>query len=245
MILEVDCGNTLIKWRVMGQAKGLKSQFGAANDLEHLLAQVDTLHPGAVKLVRAVSVRGDVETQALLEALKGKFLVDVKLANSTAYLAGVTNGYLQPHLLGADRWMAIVSAYSRIGGACLILDVGTAVTSDFVSFDGLHLGGFICPGMRLMQEQLCNQTSRISLQPGLRSTNNSPGRTTSEAVEGGALLMLAGFIETQVKMARQCLGNDFAVVVTGGDASVVAPWLKSAIVIPDLVFEGLALAIPD
>lgn len=245
MILEVDCGNTRIKWRVLDRVRGFVADFGATGDLDSFLAQVDAFPQGAVKLVRVVSVRGDVETQALLEALKLKFLVDVRLAHSVAYLAGVTNGYKQPQLLGTDRWMAIVSAYRCAGGACLILDVGTAVTSDFVSVDGLHLGGFICPGMRLMREQLCRQTRRINIQSGLGSAYSSPGKTTTEAVEGGTQLMLAGFVEAQVKMARELLGDSFVVVITGGDASTVAPWLPSAIVAPDLVFEGLALAIPD
>ena len=245
MILEIDCGNTRIKWRVLDQVNCLVSDSGAASDLERLLAQINELSPCSISFVRAVSVRSDVETQALLDALELRFSVDVKFVASSPYLAGVTNGYAEPHLLGTDRWMAITSAYKLTGTACLVLDVGTAVTSDFLSADGLHLGGFICPGIRLMREQLDKQTRRISYQSGSRSVCNCPGKTTADAVECGTQLMLSGFVETQVKKAGELLGKQFTVVVTGGDASLIADLLPAAIVVPDLVFGGLALAFPD
>jgi type III pantothenate kinase len=245
MILEVDCGNTLIKWRVLDRMGGLVCNSGAANDLVRLLAQMCQLPTGSISFVRAVSVRGDAETETLLEALEERFSVDVMLATSSPFLAGVKNGYVEPQLLGADRWMAITSAYSMTKSACLVLDVGTAVTSDFVSADGLHLGGFICPGIRLMREQLGKQTRRINFQPGSRSDCNCPGTTTAEAVECGTQLMLVSFVENQVKKAGELLGKQFTVVITGGDASLVASSLPSAVVVPDLVFRGLALAFPD
>jgi type III pantothenate kinase len=245
MILEVDCGNTRIKWRVLDRVKYLVSDFGAANDLHHFVAQMSELPRDSISFVRAVSVRGDAETQALLEALVSRFSVDVKFATSSDYLAGAKNGYKEPQLLGADRWMAIAGAYALTNTACLVLDVGTAVTSDFVSADGVHLGGFICPGIRLMREQLTKHACRINFEPRLQSGCNSPGKTTAEAVECGTQLMLTGFVETQVKKACEFLGERFTVVITGGDAHLVAASLPVAMVVPDLVFSGLALAFPD
>ena len=245
MILEVDCGNTLLKWRVLDQVGRIVSAAGAADDIDHLLAQLNELTMSSVGFVRVVSVRSDAETQALLGALECKFSVDVKLAISAPYLAGVTNGYREPHLLGADRWLAIVSAYSRSGSACLVLDVGTAVTSDFVSADGMHLGGYICPGVRLMRDQLGKQTRRINFLPGSRMDCIAPGKTTAEAVECGTQLMLVSFVESQVQMARKLLGERFIVFITGGDAALIAVALPDALIVPDLVFDGLALAFPE
>jgi type III pantothenate kinase len=56
--------------------------------------------------------------------------------------------------------------------------------------------------------------------------------------------MLKGFAATQLELARQYLGNDFVVFVTGGDAGLVRGVLPEARLIPDLVFVGLALSCP-
>ena len=71
-----------------------------------------------------------------------------------------------------------------------------------------------------------------------------PGRSTIEAVERGCLLMLRGFVQTQLELARDYWGRDFDVFLTGGDASLVSNMLPGARVMPDLVFVGLALACP-
>ena len=38
-----------------------------------------------------------------------------------------------PHELGADRLVNAVAAYDRFGGACAVVDFGTAITFDVVS----------------------------------------------------------------------------------------------------------------
>lgn len=245
MILEVDCGNTLIKWRLLDSALGKAVFAGAGADIEQLSEQLAELPSGSVSFVRVVSVRAEGETQHLLEMLGCRFSASVKLSGSAPYLAGVSNGYLEPALLGADRWMAIIAAYEMAKMACLVLDVGTAVTSDFVSDDGIHLGGFICPGIRLMRSQLGQHTQRISYQSGARSDCTIPGRRTAEAVEHGTELMLIGFINTQLGAAERLLGKRYSVFLTGGDAPLVAAAIPDARVVPDLVFRGLALAIPE
>ena len=245
MILEIDCGNTLIKWRVFDASSQLVSISGAAHDLDALMRELCERTPESIASVRIVSVRSDAETDALVRALQNKFSVTVSLACSSTYLSGVTNGYAQPHLLGTDRWLALVSAYDLMRSACLVLDLGTAVTSDFVTAKGLHLGGYICPGVRLMREQLGRHAGRINIHQGARTDCRIPGITTAEAVEGGTQLMLSGFVDTQINIAREVLGETFSVVITGGDASLIAASLTSAVIVPDLVFRGLRLAIPD
>ena len=146
-----------------------------------------------------------------------------------------------------DRWLAVVGAYQLSGGACLVLDLGTAVTADFVAANGEHLGGYICPGLPLMRNQLRTHTRRIryddiSAERALQSLQ--PGRSTVEAVERGCALMLRGFALAQVELARERWGGDFTVYLTGGDAALVSEVLPRARLVSDLVFVGLALACP-
>jgi type III pantothenate kinase len=247
MILELDCGNSFIKWRVIANGDSGSAVGGVADSDDALIATLSELSAVTLTQCRLVSVRTRDETNKLILALASRFAIDAVCAAPALELAGVQSGYDDYQLLGLDRWLALVAAYQLAGKACLVLDLGTAVTSDFVTADGQHLGGFICPGMTLMRSQLKNHTRRIrydDMDAKRSLASYSPGRSTVEAVERGCHLMLKGFAATQLEMARQYWGEDFVIFVTGGDAGLVSESLPGARLMPDLIFVGLALACP-
>jgi type III pantothenate kinase len=244
MILELDCGNTFIKWRLLDRECAVAG--GVADTDQALVLAVQEC---AVKLraCRMVSVRSDDETTSLIALLEGAFAVRCYRASPAKALAGVVNGYQQYERLGLDRWLAVVGAYQVSRRACLVIDLGTAVTSDFVTAEGRHLGGFICPGVPLMRTQLRTHTRRTrfaSDEAWLAIGNLSPGESTAEAVERGCLLMLRGFVNGQLAIAAEYLGDQFDVFLAGGDAPLVVDVIPGARVVPDLVFLGLAIACP-
>jgi type III pantothenate kinase len=246
MILELDCGNSRIKWRVLCSADSRVLFAGSVVDGMQLLEALLGLSGLALLKCRLSSVRSDDATAGLIALISSKFSVEFIVARSRANWAGVSNGYYQPGKLGADRWLAILAAYKLAGGACLVIDVGTAVTVDLVTVSGEHLGGYICPGLRLMGDQLVASASGISgLHVGVGSLQDlTPGRVTHEAVARGGVLMLRGFIESQLQAAPELLGGSFTVFLTGGDAELVGRLSVEARFVPDLVFIGLAIACP-
>lgn len=247
MILELDCGNSFIKWRVLGEDVRRVIGEGVVDSDLALLESLKGLKGLSLLHCRLVSVRTAEETSALISLLTEAFGVSVVCATPAREMSGVRNGYEEFERLGLDRWLAILGGFHLASGACLVLDFGTAVTADFIAGDGEHLGGFICPGMPLMRNQLRTHTRRIrygdlAAERALESL--VPGRTTVEAVERGCLLMLRGFVLTQLELARNYWGEDFAVFLTGGDADLVSEIVPEARVVPDLVFVGLAMACP-
>jgi len=247
MILELDCGNSFIKWRVLdADVRRMVGEGVVDSDLA-LLESLKALKGLALKFCRLVSVRTAEETSALISLLTEAFGVSVVCAAPSREMSGVRNGYEEFERLGLDRWLAMLGGFHLASGACLVLDFGTAVTADFISRNGEHLGGFICPGMPLMRNQLRTHTRRIrygdlAAERALESL--VPGRTTVEAVERGCSLMLRGFVLTQLELARSYWGEDFVVFLTGGDADLVSGIVPEARVVPDLVFVGLAMACP-
>ncbi|RON39807.1 pantothenate kinase [Pseudomonas brassicacearum] len=247
MILELDCGNSFIKWRVLdADVRRVVGEGVVDSDLA-LLESLKALKGLTLKFCRLVSVRTAEETSSLISLLTEAFGVSVVCAAPSREMSGVRNGYEEFERLGLDRWLAMLGGFQLASGACLVLDFGTAVTADFISRDGEHLGGFICPGMPLMRNQLRTHTRRIrygdlAAERALESL--VPGRTTVEAVERGCSLMLRGFVLTQLELARSYWGDDFAVFLTGGDADLVSGIVPEARVVPDLVFVGLAMACP-
>ncbi|MCX2890369.1 MULTISPECIES: pantothenate kinase [Pseudomonas] len=247
MILELDCGNSFIKWRVIHAADAVIAGGGIVDTDQALVAEVAALVAVRLTGCRIVSVRSEEETDALCAVIAQAFAVQAQVAHPAQEMAGVRNGYDDYQRLGMDRWLAALGAFHLAGGACLVIDLGTAAKADFVAADGEHLGGYICPGMPLMRSQLRTHTRRIrydddSAERALVSL--SPGRSTVEAVERGCVLMLQGFARTQLEQARALWGEAFTVFLTGGDAPLVKDAIPQARVVPDLVFVGLAMACP-
>lgn len=247
MILELDCGNTLIKWRVISSGSGEVVFVGVAVNVAELLVDLQRLSELSLQRCRLVSVRGEEETALLIVAIERAFALKCCLAQPALCVAGVRNGYADYRRLGMDRWLAIIGAYQLARGACLVLDLGTAITADYVDATGGHLGGYICPGLPLMRGLLRTHTQRIRYEnpvAGLRGRPLQPGRTTMDAVERGSVLMLRGFADTQLAVAGECLGADFEVFLTGGDSALIEDVVPFARVVPDLVFIGLAVVCP-
>lgn len=248
MILELDCGNSFIKWRVLSAAPARAVvAAGVADALDELQGAVAAIPGLALCHSRLVSVRSDEETAGIVSFIALHFGVEARCVSPVREFAGVQNGYSDFARLGLDRWLAILGAYHQVRRACLVLDLGTAVTADFVSQEGRHIGGFICPGMPLMRNQLRTHTRRIRYDDAAASEalhSMVPGRSTVEAVERGCVWMLRGFVQAQQELAREYWGEDFDVFLTGGDAALLREQLPGACLAPDLIFAGLAIACP-
>ena len=59
-----------------------------------------------------------------------------------------------PRELGADRLVNAVAAFEKVGGPCIVVDLGTALTYDIVSEEGEYVGGIIAPGVEISMEAL-------------------------------------------------------------------------------------------
>lgn len=246
MILELDCGNSFVKWRVISDATVPPIIEGIATQAADIIWDLLARDIGKITRCRLVSVRSDAETRAIMDVLAESLGVDISKVHPTERTAGVVNGYRDQHRLGMDRWLALIAAYDMCGGACLVIDLGTAITVDLVDRKGAHLGGYIAPGVALLRGQLLAHTRRIHYdaeETALALSDASPGRSTAEAVERGCLIMVRSYVSSQIASAEIYLGNDFVTYLTGGDASLAAD-LPGVRCVPDLVFRGLAIACP-
>lgn len=241
MILELDCGNSFIKWRILDIDANLIAR-GAIEEEPQLFIALEN-YKQQISFCRLVSVRSEQATLALIEQLKSHYRISIKQAVSLPLSHGVKNGYLDYKRLGADRWAAIVAAYKTSNKAVLVLGFGTAITCDFINAEGQHLGGFITPGLSLMRRQLLSNTGRIHYDKHIdKDPSGKLGTCTEDAIDNGCHLMIQSFIKQQLASATQYLGEDFTVFVSGGDAKYFE--IPHAIYSPDLIFNGLALLCP-
>ncbi len=147
-----------------------------------------------------------------------------------------------PRELGADRLVNAVAAYERYGGACIVVDFGTAITYDVVSAGGEYLGGIIAPGMEISLEALWARAAKLP-EVELGEPRALIGKTTVDAVRSGMVYGFASQVDGIIGRLRAELGVDAPAIATGGLAHHIVPGFTASIDDVDelLTLEGLRL----
>ena len=229
--LLMDAGNSRLKWAVV-EAGQWRAQGGSEYvDLSALQAQ---LTAGTDCFI--ASVASTVQEQQLAALLEAAGLGATWLTAEAAF-SDVKNTYLNPQQLGVDRWMGLIAARRRTHEPVLVVSVGTAMTVDALSADGVFLGGVIVPGVSLMRQALQQGTARIGDAAG--HWQAFP-RTTADAVQSGIVAALCGAIQLQHARLAEAAGAAPHCLLTGGDAAMLLPHLTvPAELVPALVLEGM------
>lgn len=142
-------------------------------------------------------------TFPLMRLVCGKTQVPVKCA------------YLTPETLGADRLAAVVAAnYLQPGRNILVVDIGTCITFDFISAEGIYEGGNISLGPTMRLKALHEFTAKLPLVER-RGTAPDMGNTTETAIRSGVVLGVKYEVEGYVKHFME-KHPDLLVYLTGG-----------------------------
>nr|WP_300310129.1 type III pantothenate kinase [Halomonas sp.] len=244
MILDLDIGNTLSKWRLKDSVSSEIRSRGAVWTRDEWKPGADIPDLEVVETVRISSVaRRSVLTQT--ERLLKDNVRTVHVARPAHETLGVTNGYVEPGRLGVDRWMGVLAGY-QLAGACCVVDCGSAITIDFVLPGGRHLGGYILPGLRLMKESLKLGTGNVAIDPDSEADELlAPGRRTAEAVNHGIYLAAVSAVNRIYAEVCDRESISLPMLVTGGDALVVSRGIQVPHAIwPDMVYAGLEACFP-
>ena len=76
----------------------------------------------------------------------------------------IKNLYHSPETLGMDRLASVIGAYNKHPqNNILVIDMGTAITYDFINSNGEYLGGNISPGINMRLNALNHYTSKWPL----------------------------------------------------------------------------------
>jgi type III pantothenate kinase len=245
MILVIDVGNTRLKWAWL-TSTGLSDQQavvhrGAKPAVWAAALFQSTQKPGRVLVS---NVAGADMAKDLARLTKKTFKVEAEMITASAQFDGLSNGYLDPTLLGADRWLALIGAWTKAKAALCVVDAGTAVKVDSVDADGQHLGGLIAPGIHMMREALMTKTSDIA-KAASQSSPSMAGvlaNNTVAAISRGAVYAVAGLADRAAQVIEQNAGKAPKLFITGGDATIVAGVMRSrGETVPDLVLQGLAV----
>ncbi len=144
--------------------------------------------------------------------------------------------------LGADRVANVVGALCITPPPVIVLDAGTATTTEVVDVQGVFLGGAIAPGRRMLGNALRLGTAQLPAVPLGADLPSPLGIDTRDAIRAGTNLGFIGMVERILGATRRVLGVPACpVLVTGGDRQFCLrhiPALTPAP--PHLTLRGLA-----
>jgi len=240
MILLIDMGNTRIKWMLNQGGVSIASGFIATGSSLVQLDEVLSPYRSAIEHVFAASVLGEAADEDLVLWCRALLSLEVQFVRSQDFACGVHNAYEEPQLLGVDRWLALISSFNREHKACVVVSCGTAVTVYLITAAGIHLGGYIAPGLALMLTALNTKTRLITVGLHPQSLSLGPGRNTHSAVHNATAVMLVGLVKAALsELSRVNQSDDISVLISGGDGEKIIPFLPRAQYIPELVLDGL------
>lgn len=231
MIL-IDVGNSSIKWCEAGESLGPVHRTSRSADQLALDLQAKEIAQQSVWLS---SVADEAFDDTLSAALTAIDFDPVHRLVTPATQRGLVNSYQDPAKMGVDRWLAMLGAWDGHHRALVVVDVGTALTIDLVAADGRHEGGYILPGLRLMEQSLFRDTQRVRYDQGLEPSLG-PGMHTGACVRSG--LWAAAFGAVHLVLQQH---PDHHLIVTGGDGQALLSLGLNGEWRPNLVLEGLAI----
>ena len=240
-ILELDAGNTRLKWRLIQEDVILhRGELNNTASWETYLPVIlDRL--GSFDLARASVVSGSERHKLLFSMIQQSFGVEFQAARTKACWRGLTLAYHNPSALGVDRWLAMLAAHCvhKVHHK-IIIDSGTALTIDVINQYGEHQGGYIVPGVTLMKQALQINTANLPVTENIVESV-TPGKTTVQCIDHGVLAMTVAMINAQLGKFKNSV-----VYLTGGSSPVLLPHINAECVYqPELVMDGLALAFKE
>lgn len=235
MLLLIDAGNTSTKCCLYDIHSGYQ-----------LISATDALvKVSEITAVVYSSVSDSEELKQILDAAEQHHISTIK-AKVSSELAGLTCGYENVSNLGIDRWLAVIATDDLFQNEpAVIVDAGTAMTVDFITQRRDHLGGWIAPGLRLMQDSIVNKAPGVFSDDSLNHNFETEvfANDTPKALLQGVRHCLLGSIERAVAELQNKVSSQITevkLVITGGDAEYLCKSVKYPVNHqPLLVFKGL------
>lgn len=248
MLLAIDVGNTnigvgifqkksLIKsWKIRTERDKTCDEYGIT------LLNLLSLSGMKVKEIKSVILSSVVPPLTPVFQDLSRSLFGIK---SIVVGPGVKTGmailYENPLEVGADRVVAAVAAYDKLGGPCVVVDFGTATTFDAVSSKGEYLGGAIAPGIQISAEALYLRTAKLP-HIEIKKPRKAIGRTTVWSMQSGLYFGYIGLVSNIIQEIKRELGVEARVISTGGFAAQISHEIKSIdFHEPNLALEGLRI----
>ena len=212
MFLVIDVGNTHVKAALFESNQLIKAfAFDPTSPPPHFLSEIKA------RLIEK-TVIASVNPQNAASIMKLLSQEGIPFIELTAKQFEKRLDVIEKEDVGLDRIANIYGALSHFPiFDCIVVDIGTAITCDYVTSRGIYLGGTIFPGMQVSAKALSQGTHALP-DVAISKPASVLGKTTAEHIQAGIYYGLLGAIERTVAELRMTSQNpsDVKVLATGG-----------------------------
>ncbi len=237
MNLIIDQGNTAIKFFLFRKNNIIISKkHKIGKNYSNFVFFIKNI-PKEVETKNAIYTSTSNYDTSIISHLTSSFSNFIILDKNTKI--PIKNLYKTPNTLGFDRLAGIVGANSFFPNQNILsIDIGTAITYDFINENNEYIGGNISLGIDLRYKALNLFTKKLPLLQK-NGMNKSIGQNTTEAiilgVENGIFFEINGYITD-----FNANYKNIKIILTGGDCFFFENKLKNIIFAnPNLVPIGL------
>ena len=217
MNLIVDIGNTLIKATFFNNSKIEKKYSFEKSKTKKLYELLDASN---IEKIFISNVGSQIDT---LELSKYKKVLHFKQNLKIP----LKLNYRDKNKLGKDRIAAMVGARKLFSEKnLLVIDIGTCITMDVLTNDGIFLGGRISPGIQLRYKSL-SFTQQLPLLNFVYKKDIYGNDTESSIHTGIQRSIISEIRDFNSELLKQL--NSLYVIVTGGDMNFLLSELKNTI----------------
>lgn len=149
-----------------------------------------------------------------------------------------------PKSINLAPYFSLDTAYRGLGidriAACqticdgVVIDAGSAITIDIMQ-DGMHLGGYILPGIGSYIKMFASISEKLKIMPDLSLDLDLIPQNTKEAISLGILKSIITFIQEVSK------GKN--IYFSGGDGKFFSKFFENSIYNETLIFNGMKKAL--
>lgn len=242
MPLLLDIGNSAVKWAVC--QRDVFDSTGLFNYSAETIEQDIEKHLSILEKPDSIfvsNVAGNEVFKSLNAWVMEQWQQECRQPSVTKEYKGLKNSYPDTKQMGLDRWLSMIASWETYQSALCLVSCGTAMTIDLIGKDGNHNGGYIIPGIELMQKALINNTVQINSEIK-KNPSIDCARDTQTAINNGAFIATVSAINEVIDRFRTESNVDITCIITGGMASSIQPLLKHSFYYePNLVLKGLSL----
>lgn len=239
MILTIDIGNTSIHWGVFEGTDLVKT--GSIFHTDFLKSkETFVFYKGAMQRIVISSVVPTL-TRTVERLLKKRYGTEVFVVKDDLCIR-IPHRYKNIKTLGSDRLVSIYGALAFYSAPFLVIDAGTAITTDYVDASDLYQGGLIIPGLHTSLQGLENRAFLLPKEIKFNREKSILAKNTNDAMASGILLGFAALLDGLIADYRALSPQNMTAILTGGSAKRVKPYMKTDVTIDsDLVLKSLAL----
>ncbi len=237
-VFAIDSGNSYLKWAYFENNQCVRQNKVHNQDITQLSDVWLSLKRPDIVVISQVSNHNIPEQMTHVFDTWG---IQPHRIVALSKQCGVTNSYDNPSQLGSDRWASLIASWHHCQASCLVVNIGTAMTVDALSDDGIFLGGIIVPGPHLMWNSILLNTQIFQDLENCRYEVFPVG--TANALYSGIIQSLVGSVERMRHLFHFSQG--YAVrncILSGGGVADILPHIDfEYLVIDNLVLEGLKI----